>query len=157
MKILLLLTILSALVVADECPAKVLKLTRSNMQNYLKSYYKKVGNIKLNCNYEHSNNIFNIEHKLKAEGVFNKRKLNIDVKMHSSLFNLFDFSDLAGEICHSKFGNDKGKKDIELLRKSFLKKFAKNVTNKDIVKKERKGMICYSAKVAKKAKMRTLI
>lgn len=156
MKLLIISCLLLALTKADECPEKFLKSATKNIKSYFKSYYKKVGNIKINCNYEHNSNIFNLEHHIKAEAALDKRKLNFEVKTHSSLFNVYDFSDFDGKICHSNMKEAKGSKDINLIKKSFLKKFAKDISDKDIQKNEKNGEICYTAKVTKKMK-RSLI
>lgn len=150
MKILTTFCLLLILVMADDCPDKLLKKATNNIKSYFKSYYKEVGNIKMNCSYQHDSNIFNLEHHIKAEAVFKKRKLKFEVKAHSSLFNVYDFSDFDGKICHSNMKGARGTEDLNLIKKSFLKKFAKDINNKDIHKKERNGEVCYIAKIAKK-------
>lgn len=159
MKLFLLTCILIATIAADECPAKLLKITEKDMKQYFKGYYKKVGDIKLNCKYEHDSNIFNLEHKMKAQATFKKRRLNFELKTHSSVFNLFNFSDFDGQICHSKMGKKNPRQDKELIKTAFLKKFAKDMPENSIKRFERNGLVCFKAKIDKKMrkKMRSLI
>ena len=155
MKPLLLLTLFLSFVISDECPAKLLKITSTDVKEFFQGYYKKVGKIKVNCDYSHDSNIFNLEHVIKVNATFKKRKLSFEAKTHSSMFNLFNFTDLDGKICHSKFGSEKTKKDVKLIKSSFLKKFAKDINDKDIKRSDKKGLVCYMAKTAKKK--RTLL
>ena len=156
MKVLATLVLLFALAAADTCPKKVMEVATKSITNYFKGYYKKVGNIDVNCSYEHDNNIFNLQHKIKAHATFNKRKLNFEAKVHSTLFNPTKFLDFDGEICHSKMDGAKGQKDVKLIKKVFLKKFASDIKDNSIHKSERNGQVCYGAKADKKVK-KTLI
>ena len=156
MKVLATLVLLFTLATAGTCPKKVLEVATKSISNYFKGYYKKVGNIDVTCSYEHDNNIFNLEHTIKANATFNKRKLNFEAKTHSTMFNLGNFTDFDGMICHSKFEAAKERKDVKLIKKVFLKRFASNINDDNIRKTERNGEVCYKAKVAKKVK-KTLI
>lgn len=153
MKVLATLVLLFTLAAADTCPQKVLEFTTKSISNYFKGYYKKVGNIDVSCSYEHDNNIFNLEHKIKAQATFNKRKLNFEAKTHSTMFNLENFTDFDGMICHSKIDGAKERKDVDLIKRVFLKKFAGNIKDDNIRKTEKNGQVCYKAKVAKKARV----
>ena len=155
MKLFLLVMLFMALLKADECPAKVLKIASDNINSYFKTFDKKAKGVKINCSYEHNSSLFNLEHQIKAQASYKKRKLNFFVKTHSSLFNLFDFSDLDGKICHNKVDKVNTKKDIAIIKKNFLKTFAKDISDKQIQRTDRNGQVCYSAKVNNKK--RTLI
>lgn len=152
MKVLLFVCVMLAGVLADECPDKLLQIATKNIKSYLKGVYKKVGNVKLNCTYDHDINIFNLEHHVVAETTFKNRKLSFELKTHSSMFDLYNFTDFNGNICHSKMKGLKESKDRKLIRKSFVKNYVSSVTDKDLTRFERKGMVCYKAKLAKDEK-----
>lgn len=157
MKVLVVLCIVLATVFTDECPAKLLKIAKKNVTTYLKGVYKKVGDIKLNCSYEHDGNIFNLEHHVKADTTYKNRKLSFELKTHSSMFDLYNFSDFNGNICHSKMSDLKESKDRKLIKQAFLQKYAKNINEKDIKRVEKNGQICYKAVIASSRKKKALL
>jgi len=154
MKLVTILLLVFALARADECPAKLMKLATKNVKSYLGGIYKDVKNLKLNCSYSHDANIFNLEHHVVASTKYKDKKVSFEVKTHSSMFDLYNFTDFDGFICHSKMDNLKDSKDRGLIRKSFFKKYANDVTSKDIKKFARKGQVCYKAVIGAKKKMK---
>lgn len=54
---------------------------------------------KFNCNYDHSFNPFNMEHKLNGNMILDKTKLNFDLDFSSSLFSIYDFTKVDMKIC----------------------------------------------------------
>lgn len=148
----MLLCIVMAKVAADECPDKLLKIATTNIKAYLKGVYKKVGDVKLNCAYDHDSNIFNLEHHVKANTTYKNRKLSFELKTHSSMFDLYNFTDFNGSICHSKMKGLKEGKDRKLIKKAFVLKYVDSVKDKDLKRTERKGMVCYKANLSKDEK-----
>lgn len=136
--------------IAEKCPKKLYGIATENVKTYLKGFYKKVGNIKMKCDYDHDSNIFNISHHVKAEATYKERKLNFEFKTHSSMFDLYNFSDFDGKVCHAHFDDIKKSKDLKLIKKAFVNKYIDGVKSKDIKRSEREGQVCYKAKVTKK-------
>lgn len=150
MKLFAIICLVLATVVADECPAKLLQALTKNVKSYLKGISKNAKDIKMNCSYEHDSNIFNLEHHVKAETTFKKRKLTIDMKTHSSMFDLYNFTDFNGSLCHSKMSDLKESKDKKVIMNTFMKKYAKDISPGDVRKTTKNGQICYRADIAKK-------
>lgn len=150
MKVILLTSLVIAIVSSAECPQKLKNITESDIKQYFGTYYKKLDGLKINCEYDRDSNVFNFKHNFKATATFKKRKLSFDITTHSSIFNLFDFKNSNGTICHSKSIKKKKVDDFMALKKSFFNKFFKNWKDSDAVKQERNGEICYVAKMGRR-------
>lgn len=156
MKAFAILCIVLASVAADECPAGLMKALKANITKYLKGVYNKKANAKVNCEYNHDSNIFNLEHHVLVDTTYKKRKLSFDLKTHSSMFDLYNFTDFDGKICHSSKIKLKDSKDRTLIINSFLKKYKSHITDKTIKRIERKGQVCYKAVIQPSSRLKKL-
>ncbi len=136
-------------VLVAECPQKVKEITENDIKNYFSKYHKKLDGLKVDCQYDRNSNIFNFTHKMKATGRLGKSVVDFDLTTHSSIFNLFDFKDFKGTLCHSKV-KKKGVDDYALVKKSFFNRFFKKLEDQKANVHERNGQICYSAEVKRR-------
>ena len=156
MKVLALLCALMSLVLvsADNCPADLLKLVKKDVKVYLTDVYKKVGKLKLNCEYNHDSNIFNLEHHVVVKTSYKKRQLSFELKTHSSMFDLYNFTDFNGTICHTANKKLNDTKDRKMIIKAFMKQYENEITNKNVRRTEKKGQVCYKAVIPAKSRLK---
>lgn len=151
------MVLLTTFVISNDCPQKLKDIAEQDIKQYFSNYYKNLDGLEINCQYNRDSNIFNFKHNFKASASFKKRNLSFDVTTHSSIFNLFDFKDSNGTLCHSKFKSKKKVNDFKALKASFFNKFFKNLKDSDAVKEERNGQICYKANVKRISKKKRMI
>ena len=153
MKRLMLFLFIVNTVILAECPQKVKEITEGDIKSYFSKFHKKLDGLKIECHYDRNSNIFNLEHKIKTTARLNKSELDFNFTTHSSIFNLFNFSDFQGTLCHKGL-KKKGVDDFGLIKKSFFKGLFKQLENQKKIEQVRNGKICYSAEIKKKKRSR---
>ena len=69
------------------------------IKKFVKSKNHKANISDFKCNYDHSFNPFNMEHKLNGTMKLNNADLNFDLDFSSSLFSIYDFKKVDMKIC----------------------------------------------------------
>lgn len=65
----------------------------------MKHQYKGINHGKLKCNYQHTNNPFNMKHTVKGAIVMKKEKVNFNIDLTSPLWSIKNFSKLDMRVC----------------------------------------------------------
>lgn len=112
----------------------------------------KTKNFQLNCDYDHSGNPFDMEHKVKGFVTVSKKKiLNFDVDFTSSLFDVFAYKKMKMNICGK--GMQKSANESKFLAKNVSKYF-KNIKDTDFKKTKIKNNECFTLKKNGSRKLR---
>lgn len=99
MKIIFIFLLFFWSISTENCPSDVEKILKDQIGDIVMKL-KKTKSFKLECNYDHNNNPFNMDHKLKGSIKVGKSNLaNFNVNINSSLWDVFAYKKLDFDLC----------------------------------------------------------
>lgn len=125
-----------------ECPEDLKKILNDNISSMINKISKEK-KFNLNCTYDHDNNPFQMNHKVKGTVQVSKKTVaDFKFDFTSSLFDPFAYKKMDFNLCGSQFSKlNKQQTSKHLATK--LSKYFKNIKANDIKEKKLKNEECF--------------